>query len=437
MSIARSQRTLVNDAVVSGVGFVTGAPVELRLRSAEPDAGISFRRVDLPGHPVVAARIDHVVSRSRRTTLQSGSAVVEMVEHVLAALAGLEVDNCQIELNAGETPGLDGSSGPFVDAIRAAGIIEQNVPRRSFVVDQSYTVRDGDAILAIHPPTSDGFAVQYYLDYGPRSPIPRQSYFTRITPHRFDQELARSRTFLLLEEADALRKQGIGGRATPRDLLVFGPTGPIDNQLRFDDEPARHKILDVVGDLALLGCDLVGHVVAHKSGHKLNVSLVSVLKHAMQERDVRPLRSTTLDVQEICRRLPHRYPFLLVDRVTELEPGRRAVGIKNVTVNEPFFEGHWPGRPIMPGVLVVEAMAQLAGLIFSDGPARPDCLNLLLSMDQVKLRRPVVPGDQLRLEAEVVRARLRTSQVKTLAKIDNQVAAEAELRFIRVDANAA
>jgi UDP-3-O-[3-hydroxymyristoyl] N-acetylglucosamine deacetylase/3-hydroxyacyl-[acyl-carrier-protein] dehydratase len=258
-----------------------------------------------------------------------------------------------------------------------------------------------------------------------------------VTPDTFCEELASTRTFLLRQEAEQLRAQGLGTRTGPRDLLIFGPDGPIDNVLRFPEEPARHKVLDIVGDLALLGRDIEGHVVAHKSGHRLNAELVRELTRALRRDEPQDEVAPVLNIQQICRILPHRYPFLLVDRVTELETGRRAVGLKNVTVNEPFFQGHWPARPIMPGVLIVEAMAQLAGLLFSQDPANQKHMSMLLSIDNVKLRRPVTPGDQLVLEAESVRAKLRTFQVKVRALVQGRVAAEAELRFVRVSAEAA
>jgi UDP-3-O-[3-hydroxymyristoyl] N-acetylglucosamine deacetylase/3-hydroxyacyl-[acyl-carrier-protein] dehydratase len=434
MSSTRQQRTLARAAVVRGVGYLTGPDVQLRFVPAEPNSGLAFVRTDLPNRPRIPASIAFVADRQRRTTLETSEARVEMVEHVLAALAGLEIDNCTIEIDAVETPGCDGSSGAFVEAIVAAGAVEQPAIRQSFVVDRPYSVRDGDAMLAIHPPSGDGLFVSYSLDYGPHSPIDRQGYFTRLSPVTFQHELATSRTFLLKAEADALRAQGVGARTSARDLLVFGPDGPIENELRFQDEPARHKILDVVGDLALFGRDLVGHVVGYKSGHRLNAELVRELAEAVRENENRS-REAVLDISQIAKALPHRYPFLLVDRVIELEPGRRAVGIKNVTINEPFFQGHWPGRPIMPGVMIVEAMAQMAGVLFSQDAFDREYVSMLLSMDGVKLRRAVVPGDQLVLEVETVRAKLRTFHVRTRALVDGSVAAEAELRFIRVQAS--
>ena len=437
MGSTRQQRTVACEASVSGIGFLTGPDVLVRFLPAEPNSGISFVRTDLPGGPRIPASIEYVAQRQRRTTLETPHARVEMVEHVLAALAGLKIDNCTIEIDAPETPGCDGSSGAFTQALLEAGVEEQPAIRQSFVVDRPYFVQEGDAMLAIHPPMNGGLFVSYNLDYGANSPIGRQSFFADIDPDSFVNELSQSRTFLLEAEADALRAQGIGSRTSPRDLLIFGRDGPIENVLRYREEPARHKILDILGDLSIFGRDLCGHVVAYKSGHRLNAELVRQLTETVQAQESATPRAPAYDIQQISKLLPHRYPFLLVDRVLEMDPGRRGVGFKNVTFNEPFFQGHWPDRPIMPGVLIVEAMAQMAGLLFSDEKLPKNQLSMLLSMDNVKLRRPVVPGDQLVLEAETVRARLRTCQVNCRALVDGQIAAEAEMRFVRLEAEAA
>ena len=255
--------------------------MKLLFRPAEADAGVRFVRVDLPGRPAVRAHINNVVPRQRRTAIQQGEAVVEMVEHVMAALAGLRIDNAIVEIDAGETPGCDGSSRAFVEALASAGGVEQDRPRETLAIDRPVTVREGNASLAAHPGDPDRLVLTYNLDYGADTPIGSQSRFVEVCPETFRQELADSRTFLLQAEADALRQAGIGVRTTESDLLIFGPDGPINNELRYPDEPVRHKILDMVGDLALLGKDLVGHVVAHRSGHQLNAELVRELIRAV------------------------------------------------------------------------------------------------------------------------------------------------------------
>lgn len=426
----RLQRTIARETEVRGVGFIQGSDVAMRFRPAEADTGVVFVRADLPGQPSVPAHIRHVIPRQRRTTLQQGDATVEMVEHVLAALAGLRIDNCRIEIDAPETPGCDGSSQAFVEALGEAGIVELDRERETFVIDRPISVRDGQATLTAHP--GDGLVLSYHLDYGPRTPIGAQSLFLDVSPETFRKELAPSRTFLLENEAKALRQAGIGARTTESDLLIFGPEGVIGNELRYPDECVRHKILDMVGDLALLSKDLSGHVVAHRSGHQLNAELVRKLIEAA-ERDRVPCGGP-LDIVSIMKILPHRYPFLLIDRVLEHEPCRRVLALKNVSCNEPFFQGHWPGRPIMPGVLIVEAIAQAAGILIADVVDPAERSALIISIDDVKLRRPVVPGDQLRIDINCLRLKNTSAHVQGMASVDDQVAAEAKIRFVIVEA---
>jgi UDP-3-O-acyl N-acetylglucosamine deacetylase len=273
----RPQRTLAKAAEVCGVGFLTGADVRLRFVPAPPNSGIAFVRTDLRPPVRIPATADQVTGTSRRTTLGHSPAQVMLVEHVLAALAGLKIDNCSIELNACEPPGLDGSARAFVAALTEAGCVAQPARRPVWSVSEPVTVGQDGATLTLYPPDRPGLRISYMLDYGNRCPIARQSYTLPVTPDRMITEVAACRTFLLENEAMEFRRQGLGERLTPADLLVFGPRGPIDNRLRFADEPARHKVLDVLGDLALCGADLHGHVVAYRSGHPLNVQLVRSL----------------------------------------------------------------------------------------------------------------------------------------------------------------
>jgi UDP-3-O-[3-hydroxymyristoyl] N-acetylglucosamine deacetylase / 3-hydroxyacyl-[acyl-carrier-protein] dehydratase len=434
LTTRRPQRTIAREAVVRGVSFLEGRDVELRFRPAEADTGVVFVRSDLPEAPSVPAHVKYVVPRQRRTTLQRGAATVEMVEHVMAALSGLEVDNCRIEINGPETPGCDGSSLAFVEAIQAAGVVEQDRPKGLLVIDRPVTVREGSSVLSAHPGDADKLVLTYNLDYGRQTPIGAQSLFVEVSPESFRTELASSRTFLLEAEAEALRKAGIGRRTTEADLLIFGPEGPIGNKLRYKDECVRHKILDLVGDLALLDRDLAGHVVAHRSGHALNASLVRKLLHAVEDAPrTHSLKASApvMDIADIQAILPHRYPFLLVDRVIELDPGRRIKAYKNITCNEPFFGGHWPGRPIMPGVLILEALAQTAGLLIARHHAGyVDHFMMIVSIDGVKLRRPVVPGDQLMLEVTAARIKDRSADVVCRATVEGKIAAEAKIRFM-------
>ena len=272
MTHVRSQRTLRRPAEVTGVGFFTGEDVALRFLPAAENHGLAFQRVDLPGSKPIPARLESTISRDRRTSIARDGAVVELTEHVLAALAGLQVDNCLIEINAAEVPGCDGSSLAFAEALLAAGIVEQSAPRERLIVEHVVKTRAEDcgSEIVVKPLSRPALALSYLLDYGPRSPIPAQTLTVEITPESFMEELAWARTFVLESEVQALQAQGYGKRTTAKDLLVFGPHGPIDNAVRASDECVRHKILDCLGDFALLGCDLQGHFAAYRSGHRLN-----------------------------------------------------------------------------------------------------------------------------------------------------------------------
>lgn len=273
----RYQRTIARTAEVAGIGYLTGQDVHLRFRPAPPSSGVVFVRSDLGPHARIPACVGQVTGTNRRTTLGQPPLCVGLVEHVMAALSGLHIDNCIIEVDAPEPPGLDGSADAFVRALTAAGIVMQPERRMIWCTDRPIVVANRDATLALHPNDGPGLRVSYLLNYGLRSPIGRQTHTAEINPASFARSVAPCRTFLLEEEAIALREQGLGRRTQISDLLVFGRHGPIANTLRFADEPARHKVLDILGDLALLGHDLSGHVVAYRSGHPLNVELVWAL----------------------------------------------------------------------------------------------------------------------------------------------------------------
>ncbi|MSR51705.1 MAG: UDP-3-O-[3-hydroxymyristoyl] N-acetylglucosamine deacetylase [Gemmataceae bacterium] len=280
----RRQRTIAESAEVRGVGMVTGTPIRLRFRPAPADTGVAFIRTDIPNAEPILARVESVTGTARRTTLGSGKNQVTLVEHVLAALAGMRVDNCIVELDGPEPPGLDGSSEGYVDTLLSAGTTLQNSRKARLSVSEPVTVSQGNSTLSIFPREGDDLLISYLLDYGPFSPIAPQSLTITINPDRFQQDLARSRTYVLEQEAIELQRQGVGRHLNPSEILVFGPKGLIDNRLRFSDEPARHKILDLVGDLALCGYDLVGHVVAYRSGHPLNVELARALTRVAQRK---------------------------------------------------------------------------------------------------------------------------------------------------------
>jgi UDP-3-O-acyl N-acetylglucosamine deacetylase len=283
----RLQRTIARAVEVRGVGFLTGATIQLRFLPAPPSSGAVFVRTDLLARPRIRAQIENVTGTRRRTTLGHPPAQVGLVEHVLAALAGLRIDNCIVELDGPEPPGLDGSALAFAEALVSAGTVRQNEPRVMWCVERPIVLSADGATLGLHPPaaTSEeeaaGLTLTYFLNYGPRSPIARQVYTQELTVGSFLRDIAPCRTFLLEAEALELRRQGLGARTTTADLLVFGARGPIGNQLRFANEPARHKVLDMIGDLSLLGADLCGHVVAYRSGHPLNIDLVRTLRQVI------------------------------------------------------------------------------------------------------------------------------------------------------------
>ncbi|MDD4888637.1 MAG: UDP-3-O-acyl-N-acetylglucosamine deacetylase [Phycisphaerae bacterium] len=430
------QQTIQKPAELEGLGLFSGEPAKLRFLPGEPDTGRVFIRRDGAREVRIPAHVASVAKRSRRTSLRNGTLSIETTEHCLAAVSGLGIDNVQIEVDGAELPSLDGSALRFVEALTEAGLAPQAAERRPIRVTEAITVQEGDAMLAALPSEGDNLTVMYELDYPNWPIIGRQLYSVTITPETFVREVAPARTFLTQDEATEFRSRGMGAHLTPKDLLVFGPNGPIDNEARFANEPVRHKILDLVGDLALSGRPIAGRVVACKSGHSLNHALVRRLLQMAdrQENSARVRSEPTLDIRQISRILPHRYPMLLVDRVVQIDGDRKAVGIKNVTFNELFFQGHYPGQPIMPGVLIVEALAQLSGILLSQKLEHTGKLAVLLSMDKVKMRRPVVPGDQLVLVAETIRVKSRTGHVKCEALVGDKLAAEAEIKFMLVDA---
>lgn len=434
---AQRQRTVAAPSSVSGKGLMLGREATLTIAPAPPDHGIVFERTDLDPPVVIPALVSSVVPNPRRTTLRAGDVTIETVEHCMSALRGLGIDNALLRLHGPELPCGDGSAMPFVDAILAAGIAEQDAPRRMFRLREAVTVQEGDACISAIPADSPGgMRIMYDLDYGANATrIPHQAWSFDPARDDYAREIAPARTFSLKEEAEALWQAGLCRHLTPRDVLVIGEEGPIQNEYRFPDEPVRHKLLDAVGDLALVGTIVECQVVANRSGHGLNRQLgMRLLRLVQGERNARMLlEGRAMDARAIGRLMPHRFPMLLVDRVLELEPGRRAVGVKNVTINEPYFQGHYPGTPIMPGVLIVEALAQMGGLLLSQTLEHTGKVAVLLSLDKVKLRKAVTPGDQLVLEVEAMRATSRSAAVRARAVVAEKVAAEAEIRFMMVD----
>jgi len=412
-----------------------GKEAKVVFRPAPADSGIAFTRTDVPEPVRIVAVASNLAERSRRTTLKKGSVSIETIEHCMAAVNALEIDNVIIEVNGPELPASDCSCAEYFKVLRRTGIVEQNVTRKEYVIDKPITVTAGDACIYALPYSDDGLSVTYDLDYGGHTGIGRQIFSCRLTPDSFERHLAPARTFLLEAEAKQFQARGMGAHMSPRDILIINSDGPIKNSYRFPNECVRHKIVDLVGDLGLVGRALKGRIVAYKSGHALNQQLSRKLYQAaqQQERIAKFGTDAILDIRQISKILPHRYPFLLVDKVIEIEGDTRIKAIKNVSFNEQFFQGHFPGTPIMPGVLIVEAMAQVSGLLFAQRLEHTGKLAVLLSMDNVKLRKSVVPGDQLILIAETMRLRKRTAQCRCKAMVGDAVVAEAQIKFMLID----
>jgi UDP-3-O-[3-hydroxymyristoyl] N-acetylglucosamine deacetylase/3-hydroxyacyl-[acyl-carrier-protein] dehydratase len=429
------QKTIKGEGKVAGKGLFGGEDCRVVFRPAPEDTGIVFVRTDVADAVRIAAVAPHIAERSRRTSVKKGEVSIETVEHCLAAVRALEIDNLLVEVEGPELPAPDCSSAEYFKALKRAGVIEQQSARREFVIRKPITVSAGDATLYALPYADGELNVTYDLDYSGHTGIGRQIFSYRLTPESFEKNMAPARTFLLEVEARQFEARGIGKHISPRDLLVINSDGPMKNSYRFPNECVRHKIVDLIGDLMLVGRPVIGRIVAYKSGHALNQQLVRKLYEMAQQQDRIEKFGTdaVLDIRRIQKILPHRYPFLLVDKIVDVEGDTRIRGVKNVTFNEHFFQGHFPGTPIMPGVLIVEAMAQVSGLLFAQRLEHTGKLAVLLSMDNVKLRKAVVPGDQLILVAETVRLRRRTAHCKCHALVGDAVAAEAEIKFMLVD----
>ena len=441
------QKTIVKKVCLKGIGIHTGNKVNLTLKPAEPDSGVTFIRTDIAGAPRIKANLESLLIQklSRRSSIGDNQAQVQTVEHLMAALFSLGIDNIDVEIDSNEVPGLDGSAISFVEALEDAGIKEQEKQKYIYTVREPISIQDGVSSITILP--SREFKVSYTLNYD--HPL-LESQFLELTVNAqsFKTEIAPARTFCLESEANELQNQGLGLGANYENTLVVGKTGVIKNSLRFKDEFVRHKILDLIGDLYLAGCSICGHVVALRSGHSLNLKIAQKINEQRMKTQHPALigiarvcpsgqgandMKEVLDVNEIMKILPHREPFLFVDRITHLENGKRAVGIKNVTINDYFFRGHFPGRPVMPGVLILEAMAQVGGVMMLASKENRGKLAFFLAIDNAKFRKTVVPGDQLVFEVEAGRMRSKIGTVHGKALVDGKVVAEADLMFALVE----
>ncbi|MGD0784690.1 MAG: UDP-3-O-acyl-N-acetylglucosamine deacetylase [Sedimentisphaerales bacterium] len=431
----KPQKTIAEPTRLSGRGMFGGQEAKMLFQPADADTGIVFVRKDTPEPVRIEATVRNIGDRSRRTAIKKGDTSIETIEHCMSAINALEIDNILIEVDGPELPGLDGSAGEYFKALKKCGLVEQQKPRKEMVISETVSITEGDSSIYALPAAIDELQITYDLDYTKHTGIGRQSLSCTLTTDYFEHNLAPARTFLLEAEAKQFQSHGIGTHLSPRDILVINSDGPIKNSFRFSDECVRHKIVDLIGDISLVGRRVKGRIVAYKSGHSLNHKLAAKLlqQAELQDRITKAGTSVLLDIRRIQKILPHRYPFLLVDKVIEIDGDRYIKGVKNVTYNELFFQGHFPGTPIMPGVLILEALAQVSGLLFAQKLEHTGKLAVLLGMDNVKIRKSVVPGDQLILISETIRTRTKTAICKCTAMVGEAKVAEADIMFMLID----
>jgi UDP-3-O-[3-hydroxymyristoyl] N-acetylglucosamine deacetylase/3-hydroxyacyl-[acyl-carrier-protein] dehydratase len=436
------QRTLAREVSIKGNALHTGDAVTLTLKPAPVDHGVVFKRVDLHGAPELRPRIDQVTDLVRATTIQVGHAKIHTVEHVLSALHGCGIDNVVVEMDASEPPIMDGSAREFVNLITRGEPVEQDREREYFTLDAPVSVTRGHSSIIALPCDQLKISCTSADDRG----IHTQHLSLVIDPEVYRSEIAAARTFTIYEDIEELLKLGkIRGGSLDCAVVIKGDSILSKEPLRYKDEFVRHKILDIIGDVLLLGLPLKAHIVATRPGHAINAELTRALYERLTERAKRGKKSapapavklaeeTSLDIRRVIEALPHRYPFLLIDRVLEFPSDDQIIALKNVTINEPYFNGHFPGNPVMPGVLQLEAMAQAAGVLMlrKSGSSGKSCL--LMSADKVKFRRPVRPGDQMLIAGRLVKS--RAAKFATAAcecKVGDQVVSSAELMFAVLD----
>jgi UDP-3-O-[3-hydroxymyristoyl] N-acetylglucosamine deacetylase/3-hydroxyacyl-[acyl-carrier-protein] dehydratase len=437
------QRTLAREVSIKGSSLHTGDAVTLTLKPAAVDSGYVFRRIDLSGAPEIRPRIDQVTDLVRATTIQVGHAKIHTVEHVLSALSGCGIDNVIIEMDASEPPILDGSAKPFVDLIMQGEPVEQDKEREYFTLDAAVSVTKGQSSIIALPADDLRISCTSADDRG----IHTQHLSLTIDPDSFMTQIAAARTFTIYEDIEELLKLGkIKGGSLDCAVVIKGDKIISKEGLRFKDEFVRHKILDIIGDITLLGMPLKAHIIAVRPGHAINAELTKALAAKLEERKKGPKKKprptmvmpdeTALDIRRILDTLPHRYPFVMIDRVVEFIGNDSLVAIKNVSINEPYFQGHFPGNPVMPGVLQLEAMAQAAGILMLRRGSAEGKATLFMSADKVKFRKPVRPGDQLILNAKLTKTRgEKLAAAEVTCTVDGHVVSSADLMFAIINSS--
>ena len=414
-----SRTTLARPATLEGIGLHLGVPCKLTFQPARSRQGIIFRRTDCPGLPKIRAHVSEVSSSERRTQLGKGDHAVHTVEHVLAAVSGMGIDDITIDMDGPEPPILDGSAAPFLTALSEAGLASVEGEPEFLHLTEPVRIIDGASIYEAYP--FDGLELDVTIEF-PHPLIGKQSRRFTVTRDSFASELSRARTFGFVHEVESLRAKGLIKGATLDNAVVLDDSDILSGDLRWSDEFVRHKAMDCIGDLALAGSKVRARIVAVKPSHRGTVTLVrEMVKAGRKEKGM-------YTIEDIMKVLPHRYPFLLVDRILEIEEKKRIVGLKNVTINEPFFQGHFPGHPIMPGVLIIEAMAQVGGMLLMGSFEEPESkVVYFMSLDNVKFRRPVKPGDQIRFEIEIVQIRGAVCKMRGVGLVEGEVVAEADM----------
>jgi len=423
------QRTIAGEETISGIGLHTGRETTITFKPAPADSGIRFVRGDLEGKPEIEVKAENAVLEESLylTALGKGDLQVLTVEHVLAACTGLGIDNIVLELTSSEPPITDGSAKVFVEAIRKAGIVTLDRPKKFIEVKEPIWLFENGLELALIP--SHRLEITYKIDYDHPAVGIRSASFL-ITEEIFAEKIAPARTFCFLKDVDSLQKEGKIKGGSLENAIVIGDEDFLNDELRFPDEIVRHKILDVIGDLTLIGGPIKGHVIAVRSGHAFNIRFVQKILKTLNGALTSDAPKLPMSAKEIRRILPHRYPFLLIDKVVEIDyASNRVVAIKNVSGNEEFFNGHFPEEPVMPGVLLIEAMAQAGGVLLLSKEENRGKIVYLVGVDEAKIRRKVEPGDQLVIETKITRLRRKVGKVESVIHVDGALAAEASLFF--------